>query len=258
MQNDPSLDDLQTRLGVHFKDISLLERALRHRSAAIDSDHLSNERMEFLGDSVVGLVVCETLYRLFPDSSEGELAKCKAYIVSESSLAAAAIQVGLDAFVMMSAGEDSSGGRKRRSILSDAFEAIIGAIYLDCGITTARRVVRRLLKQFVLQSTRDKHRGDYKSSLQERTQAIYRLAPLYRVVEEIGSEHDKTFAVQAILLEEVIGAGNGKTKKEAEQAAAHDALDHLPAKAITEPNRSVDNRESVSIPATLAVPATID
>ena len=129
----------------------------------------------------------------------------------------------------MSTGESSSGGRRRRSILSDTFEALIGAIYLDSGISTARRVVRKALKKIMLQAEADHHRGDYKSSLQERTQALFRLAPMYRVVGEIGEEHDKTFAVEAVLRQDVIGSGNGKTKKEAEQSAAHDALLHLPA-----------------------------
>jgi ribonuclease-3 len=222
------LSELQDLLGVRFKDPSLLTRALTHRSAASEHAQQSNERLEFLGDSIVGLVVCEHLFRLFPNHNEGELAKSKAFIVSENSLATAAQEMGLQHFVVMSPGESSSGGRRRRSILSDVFEAVIGAIYLDRGITTARRVVRKALKRIILQAASDHHRGDYKSSLQERTQALYRLAPMYRVVGEIGEEHDKTFAVEAVLREDVIGSGNGKTKKEAEQSAAHDALAHLP------------------------------
>lgn len=226
--NENRLDELQTRLGVCFKDVLLLERALTHRSAAADGTHLSNERMEFLGDAIIGFVVCEHLYRQFPDHSEGELAKSKAFIVSENSLASAARDLGLQEFVKMSPGEASSGGRIRRSILSDTFEAVVGAIYLDSGIRSARRVVRKALKNIALQAEADQHRGDYKSSLQERTQAMFRTAPMYRVVGEIGQEHDKTFAVEAVLHQDVIGSGNGKTKKEAEQSAAHDALLHLP------------------------------
>jgi ribonuclease-3 len=226
--DDNRLSELQTRLGVCFKDPSLLLMALTHRSAAADCPQHSNERLEFLGDSIVGLVVCEHLFRQFPNHNEGELAKSKAFIVSENSLASAASEMGLQEFVLMSSGESSSGGRLRRSILSDVFEALIGAIYLDSGISTARRVVRKALKTMILQAAADQHRGDYKSSLQERTQALFRLAPLYRVVGEVGEEHDKTFAVEAVLREDVIGSGNGKTKKEAEQSAAHDALLHLP------------------------------
>jgi ribonuclease-3 len=203
----------------------LLEMALTHRSAS--AEHRSNERMEFLGDSIIGLVVCDYLYRHFPGHNEGELAKSKAYIVSENSLASAATALGLQEYVVMSSGEDSSGGRGRRSILSDAFEAVVGAIYLDSGIVAARRFVRNALKNIILLAVDDTHRGDYKSSLQERTQSLFRTAPIYRVVSEMGREHDKTFAVEAVLRGDVIGTGNGKTKKEAEQSAAQDALLHL-------------------------------
>ena len=231
------LCELQARLGVRFKDPLLLEKALTHRSAAADFPQHSNERLEFLGDSIVGLVVCELLFRQFPHHNEGELAKSKAFIVSENSLANAAQEIGLQEFVLMSAGESSSGGRLRRSILSDVFEAVIGAIYLDNGIPTARRVVMQSYEENRnFTSNADQHRGDYKSSLQERTQALFRLAPLYRVIGEIGEEHDKTFTVEAVLREDVIGSGNGKTKKEAEQSAAHDALVHLPSHIEIAPN----------------------
>ncbi len=140
--DEDGLDKLQARLGVRFKDLALLQRALTHRSAAADNPLGSNERLEFLGDSVVGLVVSENLIKLFPDYSEGDLAKSKAYIVSEPALANAAAELGLEEFVVMSAGEAASGGRRRRSLLADAFEAVIAAVYLDRGIRAARRIVR--------------------------------------------------------------------------------------------------------------------
>ena len=134
------LRELQERLGVNFKDFTRLRRALTHRSASGDEPLDSNERLEFLGDSVVGMVISENLFRLFPRFSEGDLAKSKAYVVSETALADAAQAMGLEEFMVMSAGEAASGGRRRRSILADAFEAVVAAIYLDCGIVAARRV----------------------------------------------------------------------------------------------------------------------
>lgn len=219
------LSQLETRLGVRFKDSARFVRALTHRSAAAENAQESNERMEFLGDSVVGLVISEYLFDRFPGYSEGNLAKSKAYIVSETALADAAQKMGLEEFVEMSSGEAASGGRRRRSILADAFEALVAAVYLDCGIRSARRLVRTALKEAIATAIVDEHRRDYKSALQERTQAQFRLTPYYRIAQEQGMEHDKTFQAQALLAEEVIGEGEGKSKKEAEQAAALDALE---------------------------------
>lgn len=225
---DQDLTKLQDRLGVRFKDFTRLRRALTHRSAVGDNTLESNERMEFLGNSVVGLVASESLFSLFPHFTEGDLAKSKAYVVSETALADAAQELGLEEFMVMSPGEAASGGRRRRSILSDAFEAVIAAIYLDCGIVAARKVIRKALKQAMNDVATDQHRRDYKSSLQERTQAQLRLTPIYRIVGELGHEHDKTFVAQAIVGETVIGEGQGKSKKEAEQVAAFHALANLP------------------------------
>ncbi|MCX6381204.1 MAG: ribonuclease III, partial [Armatimonadetes bacterium] len=133
MTNDSRLDELQERLGVRFKDIDTLKRALTHRSAVSDVPHESNERLEFLGDAIIGMMVCEQLLELFPDYTEGQLAKTKAYVVSESALAPIAREIGLDKCVILNPSEAASGGRNRPSILSDAFEALIAALYLDSG-----------------------------------------------------------------------------------------------------------------------------
>ena len=225
--DEQTLLKLQERLGVRFKDFTRLRHALTHRSAASDNPLDSNERLEFLGDSVVGVVICENLFHLFPAFSEGDLAKSKAYVVSETALADAAQALGLEEFMVMSTGEAASGGRRRRSILADAFEAVVAAIYLDCGIVAARRVVRKALKKAIQDVAADQHRRDYKSSLQEHTQARLRLTPIYRTIHETGHEHDKTFVAQAVVGETVLGEGQGKSKKEAEQAAAFNALDNL-------------------------------
>src|SRR5690349_3557159 len=169
--DEVGLEKLQARLGVRFKNVRSLQRALTHRSAATDNPLDSNERLEFLGDSVVGVVVSENLFRLYPRYSEGDLAKTKAYVVSEGALADAAQAMGLEEFVQMSPGEAASGGRRRRSILADAFEAVIAAVYLDRGIVAARRIVKKALLGAIEEAAADRHRRDYKSSLQEETQA---------------------------------------------------------------------------------------
>ncbi len=218
---------LQERLAVRFKDESLLMRALRHRSVILDRPLDSNERMEFLGDAILGMVVCEFLYSQFPDSSEGDLAKAKAYLVSEPTLARAAQGIGLELAVEVSSGEAASGGRMRRSILADAFEAVIAAIFLDLGIRATRRVVRKSLQPALREVIAGGYHQDFKSSLQERTQARSRKTPTYRIASETGADHDKTFIAQAVLGKKVIGEGAGKSKKEAEQAAARVALESL-------------------------------
>lgn len=200
---------------------------MTHRSAATGNHFDSNERLEFLGDSVLGLVVSESLFQLYPQHNEGDLAKSKAYIVSEAALAEAASRLGLEEFVVMSASEAATGGRRRRSILADSFEAIIAAVYLDRGIVAARKVVRNALLETLHAAATDQHRHDFKSSLQERTQAATRKAPLYRIANEEGQEHDKTFLAEAFLDDIKIGTGTGKSKKEAEQAAALDALNNI-------------------------------
>ena len=225
--NEESLKALESRLGIRFKDRTTFLQALTHRSAATEGGLSSNERLEFLGDAVVGLVVGEYLYEKFPGYSEGNLAKSKSYIVSEAALADAAQTLGLDEFIRVSTGEASSGGRRRRSILADAFEALIAAVYLDSGIRSARRIIRTTLQDAIKASCTDEHRRDYKSALQERTQAKTRLTPIYNIIREDGQDHDKTFLAQAVIGENVLGEGSGKSKKEAEQAAALDALEKL-------------------------------
>jgi ribonuclease-3 len=242
--DETALAKLQERLGVQFTDVCRLEHALTHRSAATTNPLHSNERLEFLGDSVVGLVVSETLYTRFPEYSEGNLAKSKAYIVSEPTLADAALEMGLEDFLLLSTGESATGGRRRRSILADAFEALIAAIYLDCGLENARRVVHLALEEAILTAATDQHRRDYKSALQERTQARYRRTPAYRILAEIGQEHDKTFTAEALLDDTVIGQGSGKSKKEAEQAAAQDALENMPADLVSIPAHEMTGTEN--------------
>lgn len=225
--NEESLTQLQTLLGIEFHDLKYLEHALTHRSAASTGAHSSNERLEFLGDSIVGVAVADYLYRHYPERSEGDLAKSKSYIVSEPALAEAAMRLGLDGYVVMSDSEAAAGGRKRRSILADAFEALVAGIYLDLGFETGRKFVWDALLPAITATIDDIHRHDYKSSLQELTQARSRKAPFYSISNEIGKDHAKTFVAQAMLGGDVIGEGSGASKKEAEQAAALNALHKL-------------------------------
>lgn len=222
------LQQIARKLQVDVTDYPLLQQALTHRSYLGEAaEALSNERLEFLGDSVLGIVVAEYLYTQFPDRTEGELAKAKAVAVSEPVLSESARILGLDDMILMSAGEEASGGRKRHSILADAFEALIAVIYLDCGIEAARQFVLRAIESILVDIERKEHIRDYKSLLQEHTQGMYKVAPAYAVIEEVGADHDKTFTVEARLGEKVLGRGEGKSKKQAEQAAALQALEGI-------------------------------
>jgi len=221
-----TLKKIAQKLQVDITDYSLLQQALTHRSYLGEAaEAMSNERLEFLGDSVLGMVVAEYLYTQFPDRTEGDLAKAKAVAVSEPVLAESAKSLGLADMILMSSGEEASGGRKRLSILSDAFEALVAVIYLDCGMDAARQFVLRALESILVDIERKEHIRDYKSLLQEHTQGIYKRPPRYVVVAETGADHDKTFTVEVSLDDVVLGRGEGKSKKQAEQAAALQALE---------------------------------
>lgn len=207
----------------------LIERALTHRSALAEGVPASNERLELLGDAVLGLIVTETLYHLFPQHTEGTLSRARALVVSRRTLAQVARQLGIDQMIRLGAGEEAQGGRQRSSILADAMEAIIAAVYLQCGIEEARRFVLRVLGEVIRKSPHFAYAHDYKSRLQEKTHALLKQTPEYCVISETGADHDKTFCVQVHLGETVLGTGTGKSKKEAEQAAARKALTKLDA-----------------------------
>lgn len=220
------LQQTARKLQVDIEDLELLGQALTHRSYLGEKPGaISNERLEFLGDSVLGIVVAEYLYMRFPDHTEGELSKAKAVAVSEPILAESAKNLGLPDFIFMSSGEESSGGRNRFSILADAFEALVAVIYLDSGLEAARQFVLRALESILIDIERQEHIRDYKTLLQEHTQGLCKKAPRYVVVEERGADHDKTFLTEARLGDTVLGRGEGKSKKQAEQAAALEALE---------------------------------
>ncbi len=225
--DDDAISQLQERLGYRFRDPALLLHALTHRSATPEDSASSNERLEFLGDAIVGFVISENLLRKFPSHREGDLAKLKAYVVSGATLAEAAHALEIDECIRMSPSESASGGRRRRSILADAFEAVVAAVYLDSGIMAARKLVNAALLERLLTAARSEVVRDHKSSLQERAQSELKLTPIYRITDEAGSDHEKLFTAEVILGDVVAGIGTGGSKKEAEQDAARAALEQF-------------------------------
>lgn len=223
-----TLERFQDQFGIQFRDATLLQQSLTHRSfLGGEAENLpaSNERLEFLGDAVLELVVIEHLYHAFSDEREGELTQKKSLLVSKAVLADQADALGLGNYVFLSEAERDSGGAERDSILADAYEAVLGAIYLDQGVDAARAFVHRSLLNQVRQILTDGEKQNFKSILQERVQAHIRLHPRYRVISQEGPDHDKRFTVQVIVRGEVLGTGAGPNKKSAEQRAAQEALD---------------------------------
>ncbi|TAK70792.1 MAG: ribonuclease III [Actinomycetota bacterium] len=217
---------LHQRLGV-VVDAALLERALTHRSYAYENGGLpTNERLEFLGDSVLGLVVTDTLYRLHPDLPEGQLAKLRAAIVNSRALAAVGRDLSLGEFIRLGRGEQSTGGRSKASILADTVEAVIGAVYLDRGLVVADEVVHRLFDATIERASRLGAGLDWKTSLQELTAAAGLGVPEY-VVDESGPDHEKSFTARVRVGGQLYGDGRGGSKKEAEQQAAATAYQEL-------------------------------
>lgn len=210
---------------IPLKSEAAFALAMRHRSAAPNSVEDSYERLEFFGDSVLGLVIAQYLFEHHPDWDQGMLSKAKSSVVQEGPLAETASRLGLEEFLELSPSEEQTGGRTRPSILADVFEAIIGAIYLESGIEVARWFVLEQLHDYLkIVSTGDVSPNDYKSKLQEVAQAMWRKTPQYKVVKESGVAHERRFFVQVLFDDEVMGEGSGRSKKEAEQAAANDAL----------------------------------
>lgn len=227
---DFDLRGLEKILHYQFKDSALAHQAMTHRSylhATPGRSGESNERMEFLGDSVVGLVVNEFLYKKFTKLREGELTKMKSLLVSRVILSRAANQLGLGHYILLSDAEKGSGGRNRASILADTLEGIIGAMYLDGGIEPARKVTERLLLRDVNTILGDANLANYKSMLQEYVQGEFKTHPQYRISSEYGPDHQKMFTVEVIVSGKTFGRGHGSNKKEAEQEAARDALFHF-------------------------------
>lgn len=222
------LDACQRDLDVQFHDQELLRRALTHRSSLQgngDDVTESNERLEFLGDSVLELIVNEHLYAKFPHKREGDLTKMKSLLVSRSVLARRADKMNLGEYVLLSRAENDAGGRHRASILADAYEAVLGAVYLDCGFEAARGFVRAHLLAQAEAILSDRAHTNYKNMLQEWVQAEFKTYPRYRTSSESGPDHEKLFTVEVMVNGKSFGIGKGSNKKRAEQQAAKSALE---------------------------------
>ena len=222
------IKDLEVAIGYRFQNIQLLQNALTHSSYANERWHnslLSNERLEFLGDSVLGMLVAEYLYHNFPNRPEGELTRMRADMVCEQTLAAAANRIGLGSHLLLGHGEEPGGGRHRNSILADAMESVIAACFLDGGIEAALKVVQ----QFILVEVpvTKLHNADYKTKLQELVQQKKNQVLSYRLAGQSGPDHDKQFDVEVSLNGSVVGSGSGSSKKRAEQMAARSAIEKL-------------------------------
>ena len=220
------ISDLEKAIGYRFNNISLLQNALAHSSYANERWHnslMSNERLEFLGDSILGMTVADHLYRNFPDRPEGELTRMRADMVCEKTLAAVAGQIGLGQHLLLGHGEERFGGRSRESILADAVESIIAACYLDGGFESAAAFIRTFILCHV--PVKQLQNVDYKTKLQELVQRKKNQVLTYALVGESGPDHDKSFQVEVSLNNQVVGQGSGRSKKRAEQAAAQAAYE---------------------------------
>lgn len=227
------IKDLEAAMGYKFHNVSLLQNALTHSSYANERWHnslLSNERLEFLGDSILGMLVAEYLFRSFPDRPEGELTRMRADMVCEKTLACVANRIGLGTHLLLGHGEEQGGGRSRDSILADAMESVIAACFLDGGMEAALQFI----KKFILVETpvTKLHNVDYKTQLQELVQQKKNQTLCYTLTGQSGPDHDKQFDVEVTLNGQVVGRGIGRSKKRAEQDAASKAIEKLfPQKA---------------------------
>ncbi|MEM6286436.1 MAG: ribonuclease III [Bacteroidota bacterium] len=238
--------DIEALVGMPVGDLNLYEHALRHRSLfrGLPTDGTeSNERLEFLGDAVLGAVVAERMYRAFPDRSEGLLTRTRALLVNGKALAGFAEMIGLAPLVLMSDNMEGSDGRSNQTILADAFEAVVGAVYLDLGFAAARRFVNRVLDECVDLREAAADRSNYKSLLLEHVQALGMEQPSYRVLAEEGPSHDRRFTVAAVVDGVALGEGRDRSKKSAEQSAAQQALTVLRERAEAEAAANSDDPE---------------
>lgn len=227
-----TIEQLQTRIGITFTDAALLRRAMTHRSFTNETGMKveDNERLEFLGDATLNFISGDLLFERFPDRSEGWLTRLRAALVRTESLAAIAQTFGLGQVLLMGRGEEANGGRERDSTLCDAFEALVGAMYLDQGIMATRAFVRPLLEQRLEVVLEEALHWDARTLLQEWSQLETGITPAYELIGESGPEHDKAYEMEVRLGEEVAGRGIGHSKRAAAQAAARNAIKAIKAR----------------------------
>jgi ribonuclease-3 len=220
-------DDLFKKLGYVFDETALLSQALTHASYVNEQPGMGlkdNERLEFLGDAVLDLAISRILMETFEEAEEGDLSKFRAMVVDEAGLCRAALDLGLGSYIRLGKGEAQSGGREKPSILANTMEAVLGALYLEAGFDKSLDIIRRLFSPFLERLMQGSGVHDFKSRLQEHTQQYLKSTPTYRLLEEFGPAHDKTFRVEVTLTGRKLAEGEGKSKKEAEQNAAREAL----------------------------------
>lgn len=212
----------QSHAELRFRKLDFLNLAFCHRSYANETqeDVDNNEKLEFLGDSVLGLVTSEYLYYLLPEKAEGDLARIKSFVVSENTLSIIARKIKIDNYILIGKGEEYSGGRNKKAILADCVEAIIGAYYIDSGIKAVRTFILTHIVPEIMKVIENRHDKDYKTLLQEFVQKKYKTYPKYKMLKKTGPDHDRTFLVEVKIKEQVFGPGEGKNKKAAEQSAA--------------------------------------
>jgi len=215
--------------GIRFRKLDFLNLAFSHRSFVNECKESieNNEKLEFLGDSVLGLVVSEYLYKNLPGKNEGDLARIKSFVVSEDSLAGIAKILKIDNFILIGKGEEYSGGRSKKAILADCMEAVIGAYFLDSGFKSSQVFVLKYLIPEITKVLENRHKKDYKTLLQEYVQKKYKNYPKYSIIKKAGPDHDRTFWIEVKVDNTIYGPGIGKNKKEAEQKAASLAYLHL-------------------------------
>ncbi len=221
---------LEKMIGYSFRKLTLIRRALTHKSYANERKlppNQDNERLEFLGDAVLELAVSQLLMDRYPQYSEGDLSKLRAAIVNERQLADLARHFGLGEQLYLGRGEEQTSGREKSSLLADAYEAILGGIYLDRGFEKAAQVIRRHYSALLDSTPPEEIYQDYKTELQEKSQSLFHAIPRYRLAAEKGPDHDKIFEVEIFIRNELMGRGSGRNKKEAEQLAAREALEKL-------------------------------
>lgn len=218
------LQSFEKEAGIRFRKHDLLNLAFCHRSYTNEhQEQNNNEKLEFLGDSILGLVVSDYLFNNLPEKVEGDLARIKSFVVSEESLAELALPLNMNKYLLIGKGEENSGGRLKKAILADAMEAVFGAYYLDAGFKEAARFILTLLIPQINKVLENKHKRDFKTLLQEYCQKSFKTYPNYSVVKNSGPDHDKTFWIEVSVNNSTYGPGIGKNKKEAEQQAAEDA-----------------------------------
>ncbi len=224
MSNSQNLEELEKKLDYYFKNKKLLEEALTHKSC---KKAFNNERLEFLGDAVLDLIVGEYLYKKFPKTAEGNLSKLRASLVNEKGFEKLAKILDLGKYIQISPAEENNKGRTKASILANGFEAIIGAIYLETGIDTVKDITLKLLETAYPKIDLESVFKDYKTTLQEITQARFGVVPVYKVIKATGPDHNKEFTIELSIDDKVIGSAVGKSKKEAQQNVAKKAIDKI-------------------------------